>query len=160
MQNGGIQNAGRGTGHRLAGVTRNMKRTGAIEEHEMTTATELRTTKGGAWLLEDTAPGGMFTPERLSDEHRMMFRTALGFTTNEVMPHLDRLESKDWTLSRELVRRCGALGLLATDTPEEYGGLALDKVSSLVVAEGMAPSASFAGTFGAMTGLAIMPLVM
>ena len=48
---------------------------------------------------------------------------------------------------------------MATDVPEAYGGLELDKVSSILVAEGVARSASFATTFGAMTGLAIMPLL-
>ena len=76
-----------------------------------------------------------------------------------MLPRLDALEAKDWDLARTLVRRCGELGLMATDVPEAYGGLELDKVSSILVAEGVARSASFATTFGAMTGLAIMPLL-
>lgn len=126
----------------------------------MTTATAPVARKGGSWLLEDVAPEGVFTPEHLTDEHRMMGRTALEFVKNEVLPVLDRLEAKDWDLNRALVRRCGELGLLGTDAPEEYGGLALDKASSVVVAEGIALSASFAVTFGAMTGLSIMPILM
>ena len=59
------------------------------------------------------------------------------------MPLLPRLENKEWALSRQLIRRSGELGLLGTDAPEEYGGLELDKVSALVVAEGIARSASF-----------------
>jgi len=126
----------------------------------MTTATAPVARKGGSWLLEEVAPDGVFTPEHLTEEHRMMGRTALEFVKNEVLPVLDRLEAKDWELNRALVRRCGELGLLGTDAPEEYGGLALDKASSVVVAEGIALSASFAVTFGAMTGLSIMPILM
>ncbi|MGH9158725.1 MAG: acyl-CoA dehydrogenase family protein, partial [Vicinamibacteraceae bacterium] len=114
---------------------------------------------GGAWLFEDTTPDEVFTPERLSDEHRMIGRTALEFVTNEVLPQIDALERKDWRLARQLIRRCGDLGLLATDVPEAYGGLALDKVSSLLVTEAIARSASFGATFGAMTGLSIMPIL-
>jgi alkylation response protein AidB-like acyl-CoA dehydrogenase len=127
----------------------------------MTTAIE-RTPKheGGYWLLEDTSPAELFTPERLSDEQRMMGRTALEFARNELLPNLGKLEAKDWSVARQLVKRCGDLGLLGTDAPEEYGGLALDKASAVVVAEGIAIEASFAVTFGAMTGLSIMPLVM
>ena len=44
--------------------------------------------------------------------------------------------------------------------PEQYGGLDLDKVTAVCVADGISHSASFGGTFGAMTGLAIMPLLM
>jgi alkylation response protein AidB-like acyl-CoA dehydrogenase len=130
------------------------------KETIMTTATAPVARKGGSWLLEDVAPDSIFTPEHLTDEHRMMGRTALEFVRNEVLPVLDRLEAKDWALNRALVRRCGELGLLGTDAPEEYGGLDLDKASAVVVAEGIALSASFAVTFGAMTGLSIMPLLM
>ncbi|MCL4812237.1 MAG: acyl-CoA dehydrogenase family protein [Vicinamibacteraceae bacterium] len=126
----------------------------------MTTAFATEVRKGGSWLLDQAAPDTVFTPERLTDEHRMMNRTALDFARQEVLAVLDRLEQKEWDLNRQLVRRAGELGLLGTDTPEEYGGLEVDKASSLVVAEGVAISASFATTFGAMTGLSIMPLLM
>jgi alkylation response protein AidB-like acyl-CoA dehydrogenase len=120
-----------------------------------TTATEPR---GGAWLLEETAADGVFTPERLSDEHRMIGQTAEEFIAGEVLPVLDRLEQKDWTLARSLVRRCGELGLLGADVPEAYGGVELDKMSAILVGEKVGRSASFATTFGAQTGLAITPI--
>lgn len=126
----------------------------------MTTATETMVQRGGSWLLEDTAADAVFTPERLTEEHRLMSRTAIDFAEKEVLPRLERLENKDWALSRELVRRCGELGLLGTDAEEEHGGLALDKASAVVVAEGVARSGSFGVTFGAMTGLSIMPLIL
>ena len=62
---------------------------------------------------------------------------------NEVLPVLDQLEQKDWELARRLVQRGGGLGLFGVDVPEAYGGVGLDKVSSLVVSEKMAASASF-----------------
>jgi alkylation response protein AidB-like acyl-CoA dehydrogenase len=115
--------------------------------------------RGGAWLIGDTEPGAVFTPERLTDEHRLIARTAHEFVTQEVLPVLDQLEAKDWALSRRLIKRCGDLGLMATDVSEAYGGLELDKVSSILVAEGIARSASFGATFGAMTGLSIVPIL-
>jgi alkylation response protein AidB-like acyl-CoA dehydrogenase len=123
----------------------------------MTTATAIR--KGGSWLLEEAEPSAIFTPERLTEEHRLIARTALEFTVNDVDPQLDALEAKDWTVARTLLARCGELGLLATDVPESYGGLALDKISAIVVAEGIARNASFGTAFGAMTGLAILPIL-
>ena len=80
------------------------------------------------------------TPERLTDEHRLIAQTATEFVNGEVLPVHDRLEQKDWALARELVQKCGELGLLGTDVPEEYGGVDLDKVASLVVAESMSRS--------------------
>ncbi len=120
-----------------------------------TIATAIR---GGQWLIEE-ATDPVFTPERLSDEHKLIRQTADEFIASEVLPALERLEQKDWTLARALVRRAGDLGLLGTDAPEAFGGVELDKVSSIVVGEAVGRAASFATTFGAQTGLAITPLL-
>ena len=45
-------------------------------------------------------------------------------------------------------------------SPEAYGGLGLDKVTSLVVSERLARSASFGATFGAHANLTIVPLML
>jgi len=116
--------------------------------------------KGVSWLLEDTEQSSVFTPEKLSEEHRLMAQTVEEFVENEVMPNIDRLETKDWTLARSLVRRSGELGLLGISVPEEYGGLDLDKASALVVSERMARSASLGATYGAQANLTIIPLVL
>ncbi len=116
--------------------------------------------KGGMWLLEATVPEDVFTPERLSDEHRLMAQTTDEFIDKEVLPNIARLEAKDWDFARTLVRRAGELGLLGVNVPEEYGGLALDKISSLLVAERVARAASFATTYGAQANLCILPLVL
>ena len=121
--------------------------------------TTLTTARGGNWLIEDTPADSVFTPESLSEEHRLIAQTAEEFVTNEVLPALDRLEQKDWTLARQLVRRAGELGLLGADVAESLGGVGLDKVASIIVGEAVGRSASFATTFGAQTGLAITPLV-
>ena len=122
----------------------------------MTTTAQIR--KGGSWLLEDTAPADVFTPETLTDEHRLMAQTAQEFVDNEVLPATGRLESKDWELARSLVRRAAELGLFGIAVPEQYGGLDLDKASSLVVVERLAGAASFATTFGGQANLLILPL--
>jgi alkylation response protein AidB-like acyl-CoA dehydrogenase len=115
--------------------------------------------KGGAWLIEDAPVDGTFTRERLSDEQRLIGQTAETFVDNDVLPVLDQLEQKDWGLARTLLRRCGELGLLATDVPEAYDGVELDKVSSVIVGEAVGRCASFATTFGAQTGLTITPIL-
>jgi alkylation response protein AidB-like acyl-CoA dehydrogenase len=117
------------------------------------------TTRGGAWLIEEAPADSIFTPERLTDEHRLIGQTADEFIKNEVQPALERLEQKDWALARSLVQRAGELGLLGTDVPEAFGGVELDKAASVVVGEAVGAAASFATTFGAQTGLAITPLV-
>jgi alkylation response protein AidB-like acyl-CoA dehydrogenase len=114
--------------------------------------------RGGSWLIDEAPGEAVLTREHLTDEQRMIGQTAEDFITKAVEPEVDRLEAKDWALARRLVVQGAELGLLATDVPEEYGGLDLDKVSSVVVGEAVGRSASFATTFGAQSGLAITPI--
>ena len=95
----------------------------------MPASTETSIRRGGAWLLESPDADSLFTPERLTDEHRLIARTAAEFVHKEVLPQLGRLEQKDWDVARQLLRRCGELGLLGVDIPETYGGVGLDKVT-------------------------------
>jgi alkylation response protein AidB-like acyl-CoA dehydrogenase len=125
----------------------------------MTTVTGTTTIKGGSWLLSDEQPD-IFTPEKLSDEHRLIAQTAQELVDGEILPNLDKMEAKDWATARALMRRCGELGLLGMNVPEEYGGLDLDKATALVVVERISRSASFATTVGGQCNLSILPLVL
>jgi alkylation response protein AidB-like acyl-CoA dehydrogenase len=123
-------------------------------------STEGSIQRGGQWLLESTGAGHVLTPELLTEEHRLIGRTAEEFVDNEVEPASDRLEQKDWVLARQLLRRCGGLGLLGVDIPEAYGGVGLDMVSSLVVSDRFARVASFGAALGAQANLAALPLYL
>ena len=125
----------------------------------MTTTAIATVPRGGEWLLEAAAPDSVFTPERMTEEHRLIQQTAQEFT-NEVAEHTEQLETKDWDLTRELLRRAGELGLLATDVPETYGGLALDKASAAIIAGCLGQCGSFSATYGAHANLAILPIRM
>jgi len=114
---------------------------------------------GGAWLLEAGDAASTLTPERLTDEHRLIAQTAREFAEKEVVPGIERLERKDWDFARHLLRRAGELGLLGVDAPEEFGGVGLDKAAALVVASHLAGSASFGAAFGAQSNLAISPIL-
>ncbi len=116
--------------------------------------------RGGAWLLASSDAGAVFTPERVTEEHRLISKTAGEFVQNEVLPALDRLEQKDWGLARQLLKRCGDLGLLGVDIPDEYGGEGLDKVSSLIVSDQLSRSASFGATLGGQANLTVIPLFL
>jgi alkylation response protein AidB-like acyl-CoA dehydrogenase len=115
--------------------------------------------KGAAWLLEPGDAATVLTPERLSDDHRLIARTAREFAAKEVIPNIGRLEQKDWGLARQLLRRSGELGLLGVDAPEEYGGVGLDKAAALVVSSNLAGSASFSAAFGAQGNLAVSTIL-
>ena len=126
----------------------------------MATADTAQTARGGEWLVAETDPATVTTREGLSEEHRLIEQSAAEFMDGEVLPALERLEAKDWALNRALLEKSGALGLLGTNVPESYGGVDLDKVSTMLVSEQIARSASFAATFGAQANLTILPIYM
>ncbi|GAB2724215.1 acyl-CoA dehydrogenase family protein [Paenibacillus thermoaerophilus] len=115
---------------------------------------------GGAFLLGDTSPEGVFTPEDFTEEHRMIAEMTEQFVEQEVRPHDDRLEAQDFTLLVGLLRKAGELGLLGADVPEEYGGSGLDKVASTLLTEKLVKAGSFALSHGAHTGIGSLPIVL
>jgi alkylation response protein AidB-like acyl-CoA dehydrogenase len=115
--------------------------------------------KGGSFLVEESAPEDVFTPEDFSDEQKMIRDMAEQFMEEEVLPHQPQIENKQWDVTIGLLRRCGELGLLGVEVPEKYGGEDLDKVSALIVAEKFGRVASFAVTYGAHSGIGTLPIV-
>ncbi len=122
-------------------------------------AEEKQIIKGGSFLIEERSPEEVFTPEDITEEHRMIGETTREFIDNEVRPRIPELEKHDWTLARELIKKSAELGLVGAVIPEEYGGLGLDQTSGVVVAENFGRAASFAVTFGAQTGIGTLPIV-
>jgi len=114
-------------------------------------------TKGGEFLIAETTE--IFTPEDFTEEQRMIGDTTREFVDNEVRPNLLAMESHAWEVARELVKKAGELGLLGANIPEEYGGLALDQVSGVVIAENMGRAGGFGTTFGAQTSIGLLPIL-
>ena len=115
--------------------------------------------KGGSFLTEERQPQDIFTPEDFSEEQRQIAKTAIDFTTNEVVPAAAEIEAKNFALTRDLLRKAGELGLMGVDVPEVYGGLELDKVTSAIIAESMSQLASFSVAFSAHVGIGTLPFV-
>src|SRR5713226_258683 len=115
--------------------------------------------KGGSFLIEERTPDEIFTPEDFNEEHRMIADTTRQFMDAEVLPRIDELESKDWKLARELVKKAADLGLIGANIPEEYGGLGLDQTSTALIGENIGRSASFATTLGAESGIGLLPII-
>jgi alkylation response protein AidB-like acyl-CoA dehydrogenase len=113
--------------------------------------------KGGEFLIADTVE--IFTPEDFTEEQKMIGDTTRAFVDNEVRPNLEAMENHAWEVARELVKKGGELGLLGANIPEEYGGLALDQVSGVVIAENMGRAGGFGTTFGAQTSIGVLPIL-
>ena len=114
--------------------------------------------KGGSFLIESRAPEEVFTPEDITDEHRLIAQTAREFIDKEIVPRLNEIEEKKPGVLRELLKKAAELGFCATDVPQRFGGLELDKISSVLVAEEMARDGSWATTVGAQAGIGILPI--
>jgi alkylation response protein AidB-like acyl-CoA dehydrogenase len=116
--------------------------------------------KGGSFLIEGTDPETVYTPEDFTDEQKMFANTAQEFVDNEVVASIERTEAKEEGAMIELLRKAGELGLLMIDIPEKYGGLELDKATSMLVTEIISKSGAFATTFGGHTGIGTLPIIL
>jgi alkylation response protein AidB-like acyl-CoA dehydrogenase len=127
----------------------------------MATATPVTRKKitGGSFLIEERQLDEVFTPEDFTDEHLQIAQTTDEFALKEIVPAADKLEKKDWALTRELLKKASELGLTTVEVPETYGGMDMDKVSAAIVAEHIAKSGSFVVTFGAHAGIGTLPIV-
>ncbi len=115
--------------------------------------------KGGSFLIEETPPDAVFTPEDFTDEHRMIAETAEQFMENEVVPRIQAMENKQPGINEELLRKAAEIGLVSAGIPEKYGGEGLDQISTTIVADKSGRCGSFATTFGAHTGIGTLPIV-
>src|SRR6202789_501577 len=121
--------------------------------------TTVKAAAGGSFLLEERTPQEVFTPEDFNDEQRQIAETASTFAQKEILPAAEAIEAKDYKVMRALLAKAGELGLMATDTPEEYGGLAMDKGASAIVGEQLSVLGSFATSFSAHVGIGMLPII-
>jgi len=123
--------------------------------------TAIPTTKisGGSFLLDERRPEEVFTPEDFSEQHQLIGQTAEEFAVNEILPNVEKIEHKDFSVTRDLLRKAGELGLSGVEVPEAYGGLEMDKVTAAVIADHIAKYAGFATTWGGHTGIGTLPIV-
>src|SRR5271168_2283885 len=123
------------------------------------TPTATKAIQGGAFLITDLRPEEIFAPEDFTEEQRQIADTTHQFAADEVLPAAEQIEAKNFTVTRELLHKAGELGLMAVDIPEEYGGLAMDKVTSAIVADHLSQLASFSVAFSAHVGIGTLPIV-
>src|SRR4030088_1377093 len=126
----------------------------------MATLTDIpRKTRGSAFLIEDSTPQDIFTPEDLSEEHLAVGHMVDEFWANEVEPNLPAIREKTPGLALAVMRKSVDLGLTAMTIPEEYGGMAMDLPSLMIAAERMGRDGSYGGWHSAHTGIGTLPIV-
>ncbi len=123
--------------------------------------TDKQITRGGQFLVKETASEDIFTPEDFSEEQLMMRDSVKEFIDREVWPYKDRFEKKDYAFTEETMRKAGELGFLGVAVPEAYGGLGMGFVSTMLTCDYISgATGSFSTAFGAHTGIGTMPITL
>ena len=116
---------------------------------------------GGEFILKDISPDDVFSPEDFSEEQKMIKDTVIEFIDREIWPQKMRFEEKDYDLTVEMMKKIGDLGLLGVNVDQNYGGLGMDFVSTMLVCDYISGSSgSLATAYGAHTGIAILPIYL
>ncbi|MAS15928.1 MAG: acyl-CoA dehydrogenase, partial [Flavobacteriaceae bacterium] len=116
---------------------------------------------GGEFILKDISPDEVFSPEDFSEEQKMIKDTVIEFIDREIWPQKMRFEEKDYDLTVEMMKKIGDLGLLGVNVDQNYGGLGMDFVSTMLVCDYISGSSgSLATAYGAHTGIAILPIYL
>ena len=123
--------------------------------------TTQKTLIGGDFLIKETAAAEIFTLEDLSDEQKMMRDSAKEFIDREIVPHHERFENKDYALTEESMRKLGEMGFLGVTVPEQYGGLGMGFVTTMLACDYLSGgNGSLATAFGAHTGIGTLPILL
>ena len=116
---------------------------------------------GGIFLISETKPEDIFTPEDFSEEQLMMKEAVIEFIDREVWPNKERFEKKDYALTESLMKKAGELGFLGIPVPENYGGMEMGFVSTMLVCDYISgATGSLSTAFGAHTGIGTMPITL
>jgi butyryl-CoA dehydrogenase len=115
--------------------------------------------KGAEYLVSEASKDDVFALEDFSEEQQAISDTADKFVRDEVIPIYERIEHQEPGLAMKLFAKAGEAGLLMIDAPQEFGGLELDKVTSVITADRMGAAGAFSVSFSAHSGIGTLPLI-
>lgn len=117
--------------------------------------------RGGQFIVRETDAKDVFTPEDFTEEQQMMRDSVIEFVDKEILPNKPKFEQKDYALTESVMRKAAELGLLGITVPEEYDGLGMDFVTSMLVCDRISGvTGSVATAYGAHTGIGTMPIAL
>ena len=134
-----------------------------IEKMEVLDQVEVKKdiTRGGQFLVKETKSEDIFTVDDFTEEQIMMRDSVKEFTDKELWAHKDKFEKKDYAYTEACMKKAGEMGLLGVAVPEEYGGLGMGFVSTMLVCDYISgATGSFSTAFGAHTGIGTMPITL
>ncbi|AZA76419.1 acyl-CoA dehydrogenase [Chryseobacterium sp. G0186] len=121
----------------------------------------MATLKGGEFLIKQIPANEIFSIEELNEEQKMLRDSAKEFIDREVVPQRERFEKKDYAFTEETMRKLGEMGMLGIAVPEEYGGLGMGFVTTMLACDYLSgTTGSLATAYGAHTGIGTLPIVL
>ena len=81
----------------------------------------------------------------LSEEQRMVQKTAKEFTNNEIKP-VASINDREHRFPEEIINKLGELGFMGMSVPEQYGGSGLDYLSYILALEEICKGCASTGT--------------
>lgn len=117
--------------------------------------------KGGEFLIKEIPANEIFSLEELNEEQKMLRDSAKEFIDREVVPQKERFEKKDYAFTEEVMRKLGEMGMLGIAVPEEYGGLGMGFVTTMLACDYLSGvTGSLATAYGAHTGIGTLPILL
>ena len=99
--------------------------------------------------------------EDFSEEQKMLRDSAREFIDKVVVPNKERFEKKDYAFTEECMKQIGEMGFLGIAVPENYGGLGLGFVSTMIACDYISgATGSLATAYGAHTGIGTLPILL
>lgn len=110
--------------------------------------------RGGEFIIKDSEPGSVFTPEDF-DEEQEMVKSMVSDFVRDIGDRAHELDQQEI-----LMEEAAALGLLGAHIPDEFGGTLLPVNTNTLIAEGLgAAGGSFDTTFAAHIGIGMLPIL-
>lgn len=117
--------------------------------------------RGGQFIVKESKAEDVFTPEDFTEEQQMMRDSVKEFVDREIWPKKEEFEKKNYKLTEEIMRKAGEMGFLGVSVPEEYDGLGMGFVTTMLVVDYISgATGSFSTAFGAHSGIGTLPITL
>ena len=121
--------------------------------------TNIALPQGGEFLIKETPFNEIFIPEDANEEQLMIKEMVDDFLEKEIRPVDDKIEKQVEGVAPGLLEKMGALGLLGSHMPEQFGGMALDDNTNTIIADAFGSAGSFTVSYAAHTGIGMLPIL-
>lgn len=109
--------------------------------------------------MAEVSAADIFIPEEFNEEQRMIAQTCRDFLETEVYPNIARMDAPDTSVTLQLLKKSGELGLMGIAVPEEYGGFGQSFVTQMLASETIGAGYSFSVAFMAHCGIGTLPIM-